>query len=190
VELDGRAEVIRLSDAQASEAVLDPAKGLRLLCDAIERTMAKNKGRPRSAALLAASIDNMQSVRDLFGPSTVDPVFVGLAGRIRECLRASDVVARLADDQVGIVLPYFRFNGASVALKRILALRSKPVTTPSGSVDLKLSLATVLFPDENLTPADVITRAQATLAYNQTRNGDELELMRSMRERVTSLRRA
>jgi hypothetical protein len=75
VELDGRAEVVRLSDAQASEAVLDPAKGLRLICDAIERTMAKNQGRPRSAALLAASIDNMQSVRDLFGPSTRRTIF-------------------------------------------------------------------------------------------------------------------
>src|ERR1051325_1596667 len=61
--------------------------------------------------------------------------------------------------------------------------RSKPVRTPYGAFDLKLSLATVLFPDENLTPANVITRAQATLAYNQTRNGDELELTRSMRER-------
>src|ERR1051326_7393143 len=60
---------------QASEAVLDPAKGLRLICDTIERTMAKNQGRPRSAALLAASIDNMQSVRDLFGPSTRRTIF-------------------------------------------------------------------------------------------------------------------
>jgi GGDEF domain-containing protein len=189
VELEARAEVVRLSDAQASEAVLDPAKGLRLLCDVVERTIAKNKGRPRSAALLAVSIDNMQPVRD-FGPTTVEPVFIGLAGRMRECLRASDFVARLADDQLGIVLPYFRFNGASIALKRIMALRSKPLTTPYGAINLKLSFATVLFPDENLTAADVITRAQATLAYHQTRNGDELELTRSMREQVTSIRRA
>ena len=149
----------------------------------------KNEGRPRSAALLAVSIDNMQSVRDLFGPTTIDPVFVGLAARMRECLRASDVIARLNDDQLGIVLPYFRFNGASVALKRILALRSKPVLTPYGAVDLRLSVATVLFPD-NLTAAEVISRAQATLAYNQTRNGEQLELMRSVRERVTLLRHA
>jgi diguanylate cyclase (GGDEF)-like protein len=187
VDFEARTEVIRLSDAPVSEAILDPAKGLGLVCDVIERTMIKNEDRPRSAALLAVSIDNMQSVRDLFGPTTVDPVFVGLAARMRECLRASDVIARLNDDQLGIVLPYFRFNGASVALKRILALRSKPLTTPYGAVDLRLSVATVLFPD-SLTAAEVISRAQATLAYNQARNGEQLELMRSVRERVTLLR--
>lgn len=187
MELDGRAEVVRLSDAQASEAVLDPAKGLRLLCDAIERTMAKNRGRPRSAALLAASIDNMQSVRDLFGPSTIDPVFGGANTRVPARQRCRCAAGRGSSRYCPALLP---FQWRICRLKRILALRSKPVTTPHGEIDVKLSLATVLFPDENLTPADVITRAQATLAYNQTRNGDELELTRSMRERVRSLRRA
>jgi diguanylate cyclase (GGDEF)-like protein len=190
MEVDERVGVAALgfSGEEIREYVLDPAKGLGLICDAIEKTMVKNEDRPKSAALLAVSIDNMRSITDLFGPEIVDPVFVDLNRRMRDCLRASDVIARLGDDQLGIVLPYFRFNGAAIALKRILALRSKPVSTHYGSIDLKLSVATVLFPDENLVPANVITRAQATIAYNQNRKEDTLELTRSVRERINSLR--
>jgi len=183
-------EVISLSDAEAAASVLDPAKGLALICDVIAKSMAHNQGRPKSAALLAISIDNMRPITDLFGQMVVGPVFTNLTGHLRESLRGSDVIARLSEDQLGVVLPYFRFNGATIAVKRVLALRSKPVATHYGAVDLKLSVAAVLFPDDNLTPPDVIARAQATLAYNQSRKDDPLELTHTVRERLKLLRGA
>ena len=178
------------SDADATACVLDPAMGLAVIRDVIARSMARNQGQPKSAALLAISIDNMRPITDLFGQMVVEPVFTNLTGHLRESLRGSDVVARLGDDQLGVVLPYFRFNGAAIAIKRVLALRSKPVATHYGAVDLKISVAAVLFPDDNLTATDVVARAQATLAYNQTRKDDPLELTRTVRERLKLLRGA
>jgi diguanylate cyclase (GGDEF)-like protein len=183
-------EVSSLSDAEAVACVLDPAKGLTLICDVIARSIARNQGLPKSAALLAISIDNMRPITDLFGKVVVEPVFINLTSHLRESLRGSDVIARLSEDQLGVVLPYFRFNGAAIAVKRVLALRSKPVATHYGAVDLRISVAAVLFPDENLIPSDVITRAQATLAYNQSRKDDPLELTHTVRERLKSWRNA
>ena len=89
---------------------------------------------------------------------------------------------------MGIVLPHFRFNGASVVLKRVLALRSKPISTNFGAIDAKLSVASVLFPDGNLSAADIITRAQATLSFNQNRIDEPLQLTDSLRMRLKAVR--
>jgi len=84
MEFDPRSELISISNDDAAACVLDLEKGLVLLIKAIEACRRRNEGRPRSAALLAVSIDNMQSVTDLFGPHVTEPVFTGLASRIKE----------------------------------------------------------------------------------------------------------
>jgi len=179
---------VLVSTEEAMACSLDSAKGVTLLIDAIQKCIVRNEHRPRSSAFLAVSIDNMQSVTDLFGESVAEPVFGGLAARLRECLRTSDVIARLGDAQFGIVLPGFRFNGATIVLKRVLALRSKPISTNFGAVDLKLSVASVLFPDGHLSAPDIITRAQATLAFNQNRREKPLQLIDSVRMRLKTIR--
>ena len=191
MEFDPRSELISISNDDAAACVLDLEKGLVLLIKAIEACRRRNEGRPRSAALLAVSIDNMQSVTDLFGPHVTEPVFTGLASRIKECLRSSDLIARLSKNQLGVVLPYFRFNGAAVVIKRILALRAKPtLATHFGTVDLKFSVGSVFFPDPNLATADIIIRAQAAVAHERTENQRAVELTRSVREQVNTLRSA
>lgn len=189
MEIDTRSELMAVSDKDASVYVLEPEKGLALLYQAIEACITRNQGRPRSAALLAVSVENVQSIVDLFGSNVIEPVFMDLAARIRECLRCSDVTARLSESQLGIILPYFRFNGATVAVKRILALRARPILASHfGAIDLKLSVGSVFFPRPDLGPSEIITRAQAAVAYQQTKSQETLELTRSLRERVNILR--
>jgi len=191
MEFDPRSELISISNDDAAACVLDLEKGLVLLIKAIDACRHRNEGRPRSAALLAVSIANMQSVTDLFGPHVTEPVFTGLASRIKECLRSSDLIARLSKNQLGVVLPYFRFNGAAVVIKRILALRAKPtLATHFGTVDLKFSVGSVFFPDPNLGTAEIILRAQAAVGYERTANQRAVELTRSVREQVNTLRSA
>ena len=182
------AQIVCLSSEEATDCVRDPERGLELLREALETCVARNEHRPRSSAFIAISLDNMQSITDLFGVAVAEPVFGGLAGRLKECVRTSDVIARLGGAQLGIVLPHFRFNGASVVLKRVLALRSKPLSTNFGAIDVKLSVASVLFPDGNLSAADIITRAQATLSFNQNRRDEPLQLTDSVRMRLKVVR--
>ena len=182
------AQIVCLSSEEATDCVRDPERGLELLREALETCVARNEHRPRSSAFIAISLDNMQSITDLFGAAVAEPVFGGLAGRLKECVRTSDVIARLGRAQLGIVLPHFRFNGAAVVLKRVLALRTKPISTNFGAIDVKLSVASVLFPDGNLSAADIITRAQATLSFNQNRRDEPLQLTDSVRMRLKVVR--
>ena len=175
-----RGDVIVLSDDEKSRCTLDAIQGIALLRTSIEKSMVNNKQRPKSAALVVISIDNLTSITNLFGVEVTEPLLTEITRRLRDCLRTSDVVGRLSDDQLGIVLPYSRSGGAAVTVERVLALRSKPVTTPHGPIDLKLSAASVSFPDEDLAPSDMITRAQATLAYARSKKDRPLNLTQSI----------
>jgi diguanylate cyclase (GGDEF)-like protein len=182
------AEIVRLSGEETTLCVLDAERGLAMLRDILENSIAQTEHRQRCSAFLAVSIDNVQSITELFGAVVAEPVFGGLASRLKECLRTSDVIARMGHAQFGIVLPHFRFNGAGVVLKRILALRAKPVLTHFGAIDLKLSVASVLFPDGHLSASDIITRAQATLTFNQNRREEPLQLTDTVRMKLKTVR--
>jgi diguanylate cyclase (GGDEF)-like protein len=173
--------IIVLSNDEAPRCALDVTLGIALLHAVIEKITRNNRGRPKSAAFVIVSVDNMASIKSLFGFEIVEVLLTGITSRLRDCLRASDVIGRLSDDQLGIVLPSCRHNGAAVTVDRVLALRSQPITISHGPVDLKLSAASVAFPGEDRTAPDVITRAQATLSYVQRRKNEPLNLTRSIR---------
>jgi GGDEF domain-containing protein len=158
----------------------DPARSVEpdVIRNAIERSIEANKGNPRSAALLLACLENEATIAELFGNDAVEPLLQEVLKKVRECFRASDVIARVSDHQIGIVLPYLRSKGSTVATKKVLALGVTPLMTPNGSIDLKLAVTTVLFPDGDLSASEVIARAQANLAY------------KSPREVITTIRRS
>ena len=182
--------LISLSADDAADCLLDSDKGGALLRELIEKCYSESLGGPRSAALIALSFDSLASTVELFGSVVIEPMITNFAAKLRESLRASDVVARLCEDQIGIVLPYLRSSSATVATRRIHALRSKSVQTPFGAVDLTFSVASVLFPDEGLTPSDVIKRAQSTLAYRKHHPEQPLELSHHLRQTLRHLRSA
>src|SRR5512138_2508488 len=85
-DLTARDNIVSLSTDEASACVLDSTKGLALIREAIEKSMARNASHPKSAALLAVSVDNMSAFTDLFGDVVIDRIFTNLAVRIAKLL--------------------------------------------------------------------------------------------------------
>jgi hypothetical protein len=59
-----------------------------------------------------------------------------------------------------------------------------------GAIDLKLSIGSVFFPDPNLSVSDIVTRAEVSVAYQQAKKQQPLELTRSLRAQVNAFRTA
>lgn len=94
---------LRLSEM----ARIDPLTGLpnrAELLDRLETALARCRRTGEALACLYLDIDRFKEVNDTFGHSGGDNVLVEFSRRLRQCVRESDTVARLAGDEFVILL--------------------------------------------------------------------------------------
>ena len=86
-------------------------------------------GEPLSLLLLDA--DHFKQVNDRFGHAKGDELLRIVAERLRQSVRASDIVHRLGGDEFLVICPRSDREGATVVASKILA-ESKPLQTTEG----------------------------------------------------------
>ncbi|MEU4238735.1 EAL domain-containing protein [Actinoplanes sp. NPDC026619] len=100
---------LAVTDARTLEAMnqafLDSLTGLpsrSLFQTRMEETLAAGDG---GLAVLFIDLDRFKMINDSLGHSAGDQLLIGVADRIRTCLRDEDVAARLGGDEFAILLP-------------------------------------------------------------------------------------
>ena len=91
----------------AHQALHDPLTNLpnRLLFkDRVEHALARSERSGSKNAVLLFDLDNFKSVNDTLGHDIGDHLLVGVADRVKTCLRPADTVARLGGDEYAILL--------------------------------------------------------------------------------------
>ena len=100
-------ERVHAEERLAHLARHDPLTGLpnrAALIDDLSRSMARAERRGRSVAALFIDLDGFKVVNDSLGHAVGDQVLVAAAARVREVLRAGDLLARLGGDEFTVVL--------------------------------------------------------------------------------------
>jgi diguanylate cyclase (GGDEF)-like protein len=134
-------------------------------------SQARRHGEPLT--VLCVAVDRLSGIRDLLGPDQVDRTVRHTGAKIATLLRSSDIVARLDDDRIMVLLPRAQLaDGLTVARKlcRGVAddagqLTDAPLLTLSIGVASHPACATNLY--ELLDAAD----AALSDAQDQGRNG-------------------
>lgn len=119
-------------------ATTDPLTGLFnrryaevYLSDALVR--AEETGRPLT--IMMADIDHFKSVNDSFGHAAGDEVLVEVSTRIRDNLRAMDLVSRHGGEEFLIILPDIEGSEAELAAERLRAsVAGMPIRLSNGAL--------------------------------------------------------
>lgn len=106
-------------------AATDPLTGLynrRYAIPHLTRLVEKAQETGRGFAVLALDIDHFKQVNDTYGHPVGDVVLRDVAHRLRDRLRAEDMVARIGGEEFLIVLPDTRLRDAMVTAQRLCDL--------------------------------------------------------------------
>ena len=160
----------------ASEGNADPAEptddltGLATRETFLERLESDLRAAARQArplAVILADVDHLRRVGDRYGREAEHAVLRKIAGILRATVREQDLIARLGDDDFGIVLSGIGRGSARQIAARLRStverFRFLQPGAPDDAVRLTMSLGAATFPADADGPTDLLARATDAL---------------------------
>lgn len=170
-------------------AVIDPLTGLhnRRYGLAQLQVIAENARANRAMfAVLVADIDRFKSINDRFGHAAGDAVLVEVAQRLRQNLRAGDLVARIGGEEFLIALPNIALADARIIAERLCTVMAEQPFRLNATEDLPVTLSIGLAVSEaGETPAhietvtDIFDRADRALLRSKSAGRNQVTVSRS-----------
>ena len=115
-------------------------------------------------ALLFIDIDRFKTVNDTLGHAAGDALLVTLAQRMRNSLRAADVVCRHSGDEFTVLLhDATQVDSVVTTVDRLLQEMERPVQINTREVSVSASIGVALFPDDATDPATLVRHADIAM---------------------------
>lgn len=136
-----------------------------LFMDRLEREISIGARRSRGFALLFIDLDNFKYINDSLSHSVGDQVLARLAGRMRQCLRAEDTLARMGGDEFTVILRETA-DAAAVARvgEKLVASAMKPLALDGSVLEVGASIGVAFFPDDGR-DSDTLMKNADTAMY-------------------------
>src|SRR6478672_3256417 len=155
----------------------DPLTGtatLLAMCRFLEAALDLSEPQGPRVALLAISVDGLDTLGTRHGPGAADAALLSVADRLRNGLRSLDLVGRLPEGFC-ICFPEALTAQAHAAAERLQRLlEATPHPTPLGPLALRCSLGLALGQGPGSSAEALMVRARAALAAAQEAGGSRI----------------
>jgi diguanylate cyclase (GGDEF)-like protein/PAS domain S-box-containing protein len=147
---------------QAYHDILTDLPNRILFKDRLGLAVIQAKRKQTELAVMFIDLDRFKLVNDTLGHVKGDELLQQVAGRLKECLRKGDTLARQGGDEFTIVLPELRDRGdASMVADKFLECLQLPFDLDGHEVHISASIGIAIYPthgesiDELLRHADI-----------------------------------
>jgi diguanylate cyclase (GGDEF)-like protein/PAS domain S-box-containing protein len=130
----------------------------------IELTIVDATHRNRSLAVLTVNIDRFKTINDGLGHAAGDQLLIAMPERLRACIRAGDLIARLSGDTFIVVLSDVEDESeAADFADRILHRASDPLVIAGQKLTVTVSVGVSLCPRDGASASVLIEGAEAAM---------------------------
>jgi len=158
-------DITRLKSAEAAIQHLadhDQLTGLparRLLQSRLDQAIVRADQTEAQISVFFIDLDGFKNINDTFGHNIGDLVLKETANRLADSVQEEDMVARLGGDEFLIVAEEQGSQSAESIGKLVLQNVSRAIETTEGEVTISASIGIALYPDNGLTPEELIKAA-------------------------------
>ena len=128
-------------------------------------------------AVCSLALDGFARLAEQVGPDAADRALITVADTLRDCVRASDLVARLDGDNFGILLEEIADAKDVNLLAQRIVSAMPPALAEIGGAPVSVSLGIVLKISGEDRPGDMLRDAAAALALAKARGPGHFELI-------------
>jgi diguanylate cyclase (GGDEF)-like protein len=148
-----------------------------LFGDRLARALAHARRNTLAVAVMVVDLDRFKEVNDSLGHAAGDELLRQAARRLRSCVRDEDTVARLGGDEFALLLPHVSgVDGAVRVARRLLDAFAAPVELAGAPVVITPSVGISLFPQDGVTPEEIVEGADAAMYRAKERGRNAFEI--------------
>lgn len=135
-----------------------------LLQDRIEQQVRESARTQVSFMVLMMDLNLFKPINDTYGHDAGDELLIQVGGRIVNCLRESDSVARLRGDEfAALLLATDSIDDALVVAEKIRVAIGEPFTLQQGKVNIGVSIGAAIYPEHGDTPETLMRHADKAM---------------------------
>lgn len=135
-----------------------------LFYDHLDKSVARARRQETIMAVLFTDLDNFKQINDTLGHSIGDLLLLSVAKRLTECIRESDIVARIGGDEFTIILDSINSpHDAAKVAKKILEALSTIFILEGHKVSISSSIGISLYPYDSHDKESLIKNADSAM---------------------------
>jgi diguanylate cyclase (GGDEF)-like protein len=139
--------------------------------DQLEHELQRTARSGQPMALMYIDLDGFKAVNDRLGHHAGDLLLQQVAGRLRECVRETDMVARLGGDEFAIILPDLKELSITDRIgQAVLDRLQQPFDLEGNTARISASIGIAHWPTDGRTPTELIHHADRAM-YEAKRLG-------------------
>ncbi len=161
---DGTSEVARRDP-------LTGAVGRGRLIEHINAQCAEIGRRGAHFAVMMVGVDRLTALNERHGYDVVDRALVGVARRLHDCVRATDIVARYLGGRFALALESCDAEQCALLGRRILQAAKEPIRVAGRDVVFSLRIGVALAPKHGRSAQALLQRAEEALEFSGRSRG-------------------
>lgn len=135
-----------------------------LFLEEFKETLQMAERKRCQMALLFIDLDDLKLVNDTYGHTEGDKLLKETAARVKETVRKTDSVARLAGDEFTVILPYIQNQEDALRVKQAILKRlEEPFLLGRERVPISASIGISIYPDHGCDPERLLRHADAAM---------------------------
>jgi len=147
-----------------------------LFRDRLVQAMARSKRLQQPLGLMLLDLDRFKAVNDTMGHDVGDQLLKAVAGRLQECIREVDTVARMGGDEFTIILEGLSCEGdITIVARRITESLAEPFHLADQQASIGVSIGITVYPSDDHEIDELLKHADAAMYRAKQQGGSSFQ---------------